>query len=151
MDSGPAVAGIFATRYLSGEFNSVLNCAALSWRSSVAGLIVLLWDHCLTFEQERQLIWFSRPSFVKLAFLSNRYIVPVVLIVDAYSVLCYHRVHGVHSRLNELNPALSGLNSWGLTRNVRNFNILQSHRSLTFSTVVREYVYSFLLDCNSPH
>ncbi|KAF8590700.1 hypothetical protein K439DRAFT_1611834 [Ramaria rubella] len=70
--------GVIATRYLS-----------------VAGLVVLLWDHCLTFEQERQVIWPSRAKFVKWTLLCNRYVVAVVQIINAH--------------------ALSGISSWGLS------------------------------------
>jgi len=70
--------GVLATRYLS-----------------VAGLTVLLWDHCLTFEQERQLIWPSRANFVKWALLCNRYLVAMALIINSH--------------------AFSGISSWGLS------------------------------------
>jgi len=60
--------GVFESRYLS-----------------VAGLTLLLWDHCLTFERERQLIWPSR-AFVKWAFLAMRYIVPVAQSIEAYTM-----------------------------------------------------------------
>jgi len=63
-----AFPGVLATRYLS-----------------VAGLTVLLWDHCLTFEQERVLIWPSRACFVKSGFLFNRYLVPAILLVNTHT------------------------------------------------------------------
>lgn len=51
----------------------------------VASLVVLLWDHFLTFGEEVRLIWPSRANFVKRAFLVNRYIVPIVLIINTHS------------------------------------------------------------------
>ncbi|KAF8581173.1 hypothetical protein K439DRAFT_1619244 [Ramaria rubella] len=52
---------------------------------SLSALVVLLWDHCLTFKYEVQLIWPSRASFVKRTFLANRYIVPVILSVSMHT------------------------------------------------------------------
>lgn len=53
---------------------------------SVAGLTLLLWDHCLTFEQERKHVWPAHPSPARIVFLANRYIVPIVLIVQTFSL-----------------------------------------------------------------
>jgi len=70
MESLQAVAeGLLATRYLSA-----------------AGLSVLIWDHCLTLEREKQLIWRSHSSFVKWLFLATRYSVPIVLSIEAYTM-----------------------------------------------------------------
>jgi len=52
---------------------------------SLAALVILLWDHCLTFRQEVEFIWPSRANFVKRAFLVNRYLVPVVLAVNMHT------------------------------------------------------------------
>lgn len=73
-----ALEGVLATRYLS-----------------VAGLTVLLYDHLLTFEQERRYLWPSKASVIKYALLLNRYLVAIVLSINGY--------------------ALSGLNSAGLS------------------------------------
>ncbi|KAG2148871.1 hypothetical protein DEU56DRAFT_753105 [Suillus clintonianus] len=51
---------------------------------SAAGLVVLLWDHFLTFHDEVELVWRARLSFPKVLFLFNRYVVPVSLIVLTY-------------------------------------------------------------------
>ncbi|KAI0075354.1 hypothetical protein K474DRAFT_1599946 [Panus rudis PR-1116 ss-1] len=59
----------FATRYLSA-----------------AGLVVLLYDHILTFPDEITLVWYSRRSFAKYAFLVNRYLVLASLLVIAYEM-----------------------------------------------------------------
>ncbi|KAG1865044.1 hypothetical protein DFJ58DRAFT_724593 [Suillus subalutaceus] len=48
---------------------------------SAAGLVVLLWDHFLTFHDEVELIWRARSTFPKLLFLFNRYVVPASLII----------------------------------------------------------------------
>ncbi|CAL1697812.1 unnamed protein product [Somion occarium] len=52
---------------------------------SVVGLVALLYDHFLTLKDEIQLIWFS-PSWgvIKWAFLYNRYVVEISLILAAY-------------------------------------------------------------------
>ncbi|OAX39839.1 hypothetical protein K503DRAFT_865114 [Rhizopogon vinicolor AM-OR11-026] len=51
----------------------------------VAGLVVLLWDHLLTFNDEVRLIWRARLSIPKLLFLFNRYAVPTSLIALTYA------------------------------------------------------------------
>ncbi|KIJ37083.1 hypothetical protein M422DRAFT_69494 [Sphaerobolus stellatus SS14] len=51
----------------------------------VASAVILFWDHCLTFSQEVRLIWPSRAKFVKRAFLANRYIVPLVFIINLHT------------------------------------------------------------------
>jgi len=56
-----------AARYLSG-----------------IGLVLLLWDHAITFADEVQLIWKARPSFAKYAFLVNRYLVACDLFTAAF-------------------------------------------------------------------
>ncbi|KAF8590701.1 hypothetical protein K439DRAFT_1611835 [Ramaria rubella] len=83
--------GLLATRYLA-----------------IIGLTILFWDHCLTFQQERLLIWPSRVGFVKRALLFNRYLVPIVLaitvnLVVVSRILCenYPRVtFSISSRVN---------------------------------------------------
>jgi hypothetical protein len=55
---------IQASRYVSG-----------------AGLVVLLYDHILTFDQELQLIWHTKMTWPKLLFLFNRYMVPVAMLL----------------------------------------------------------------------
>lgn len=46
----------------------------------VAGVVVLLFDHVLTFGDELLYIWRAPTSFAKCAFLLNRYLVPCVSI-----------------------------------------------------------------------
>ncbi|EGN93423.1 hypothetical protein SERLA73DRAFT_145564 [Serpula lacrymans var. lacrymans S7.3] len=55
---------------------------------SLAGLVVLLYDHTLTFGMEVQFMWKSTPNqtATKILFLCNRYFVPVVLLVLAHSM-----------------------------------------------------------------
>ncbi|KAK0463038.1 uncharacterized protein EV420DRAFT_1151393 [Desarmillaria tabescens] len=56
-----------ATRYLSG-----------------AGLVVLLYDHILTFPAEVELIWTARWSVPKVLFLLIRYFVPSSVIIHIH-------------------------------------------------------------------
>ncbi|KAF8839976.1 hypothetical protein BDN67DRAFT_969216 [Paxillus ammoniavirescens] len=49
---------------------------------SAAGLVILLWDHLLTFQDEVQLIWQAKLSVPKVLFLFNRYAVPIAMIVQ---------------------------------------------------------------------
>ncbi|KAG8794383.1 hypothetical protein FRC12_024710, partial [Ceratobasidium sp. 428] len=49
-----------------------------------AGFVILLYDHLLTLGDEIELIW-SRPgNIVSIIFLVNRYMTPLVLVVDVY-------------------------------------------------------------------
>ncbi|EJD03269.1 uncharacterized protein FOMMEDRAFT_156655 [Fomitiporia mediterranea MF3/22] len=52
-----------ATRYVNG-----------------VGLVIVLYDHMITFHDEVRLIWQARSSFAKWLFLCNRYMVPTTLI-----------------------------------------------------------------------
>ncbi|KAF8499516.1 hypothetical protein JB92DRAFT_2981119 [Gautieria morchelliformis] len=61
--------GIYQTRYFSA-----------------AGITILILDHTLTFNRERTLVWSLRGGYLKWAFLINRYIVPLVLILFVHLV-----------------------------------------------------------------
>ncbi|KAF8511504.1 hypothetical protein BU17DRAFT_69649 [Hysterangium stoloniferum] len=57
---------------------------------SVAGFIVLFWDHLLTLNREKQYIWSSRQTVMKWAFLINRYLTLVTLFIDVHErILVY--------------------------------------------------------------
>ncbi|KAF8532581.1 hypothetical protein JB92DRAFT_2841423 [Gautieria morchelliformis] len=58
------LAGIYQTRYFS-----------------FAGVTALMLDHILTFNRETQLVWTLQRGYLKWAFLINRYLVPIVLIL----------------------------------------------------------------------
>ena len=49
-----------------------------------AGLVVLLYDHILTFNEEVRLVWRAPHSFPKYAFLFNRYLVLSCLLPVAH-------------------------------------------------------------------
>ncbi|KDN37173.1 hypothetical protein RSAG8_10305, partial [Rhizoctonia solani AG-8 WAC10335] len=51
---------------------------------AIAGFCILIYDHILTFPQEVELIWKQQRSWVSVLFVLNRYITPLVLIVDIY-------------------------------------------------------------------
>lgn len=51
---------------------------------AIAGFCILIYDHILTFPQEVELIWKQKRSWVSLIFVLNRYITPLVLVVDLY-------------------------------------------------------------------
>ncbi|THG95488.1 hypothetical protein EW145_g7948 [Phellinidium pouzarii] len=55
-----------ATRYMNG-----------------IGLVMLIYDHLLTFDDEVRFVWRAKPSFARRAFLINRYLVLVILLVWA--------------------------------------------------------------------
>jgi hypothetical protein len=47
----------------------------------VAGTVVLLYDHLITFPDEYRFVWKARTSFAKYAFLLNRYAVLCVMVL----------------------------------------------------------------------
>ncbi|KAG9090283.1 hypothetical protein FRC06_001136 [Ceratobasidium sp. 370] len=49
---------------------------------AITGVCVLLYDHILTFPEEVQLVWKQNWSAVSTLFVLNRYITPLVLVVD---------------------------------------------------------------------
>ncbi|CUA67041.1 hypothetical protein RSOLAG22IIIB_02959 [Rhizoctonia solani] len=51
---------------------------------AIAGFCILIYDHLLTFPQEVELVWKQQRSWVSILFVLNRYITPLVLIVDIY-------------------------------------------------------------------
>ncbi|KAI0700289.1 hypothetical protein BC835DRAFT_1412095 [Cytidiella melzeri] len=53
---------------------------------AIVGLTALLYDHILTLNSEIKFIWRARVGFVSVVFLLNRYIVPLMLIVDTYEL-----------------------------------------------------------------
>ncbi|EKM54155.1 uncharacterized protein PHACADRAFT_196585 [Phanerochaete carnosa HHB-10118-sp] len=53
---------------------------------TAVGLTVLLYDHVLTFCDEVRLVWRAPSSFPKYAFLFNRYLVPVCLLLVSYEM-----------------------------------------------------------------
>ncbi|CAE7149578.1 unnamed protein product [Rhizoctonia solani] len=50
----------------------------------LARFCILIYDHILTFPQEVELVWKQQRSWVSALFLLNRYITPLVLMVDIY-------------------------------------------------------------------
>lgn len=51
---------------------------------AAVGLVILLYDHVLTFVDEVRLVWRAPRSFPKYAFLFNRYLVLACLLVVTY-------------------------------------------------------------------
>ena len=49
------------------------------------GMVLMMYDHALTFADEVHLVWSARPSFAKRLFLLNRY---VVLLSLVYAAVC---------------------------------------------------------------
>jgi hypothetical protein len=47
----------------------------------VTGLVILVYDHFVTFSSERRLIWTAPSSIAKFGFLINRYVVPVGMFI----------------------------------------------------------------------
>jgi len=108
-----------ATRYLSG-----------------IGLVLLLYDHILTFDDEVRLVWKARRSFARSAFLVNRYLVACALIWVAFTMndwsgsgisdkVC-RRVYGVTALLGITSIALANIlvslrviDLWGRTLRIK--------------------------------
>ncbi|KAI0360916.1 hypothetical protein OH77DRAFT_1418961 [Trametes cingulata] len=65
---------------------SVFQDLAASRYMSAVGLIVLLYDHCLTFGDEVAYVWPAPATFAKYTFLLNRYTVLGTLLAVAYEM-----------------------------------------------------------------
>ncbi|KLO09487.1 hypothetical protein SCHPADRAFT_943603 [Schizopora paradoxa] len=108
-----------ATRYLSG-----------------IGLVLLLYDHFLTFDDEVRLVWKARRSFARSAFLFNRYLVACSLIWVAFfmndwsgpdiSNKACRRVYGATALLGITSIALANIlvslrviDLWGRTLKIK--------------------------------
>ncbi|KAI0812300.1 hypothetical protein BC629DRAFT_1436398 [Irpex lacteus] len=75
---------------------------------SVAGLIVLLYDHALTLSDEVSLVWAAPRSFAKYAYLFNRYMVAICLLAVT------HEMSGLSGNVySEMGPIISRLMTIG--------------------------------------
>ncbi|KZT02819.1 uncharacterized protein LAESUDRAFT_729783 [Laetiporus sulphureus 93-53] len=54
---------------------------------TLAGFTVLIYDHVLTVSENVNYIWRARMGIVSVIFLLNRYIVPLVLVIDIYEAM----------------------------------------------------------------
>ncbi|KAJ7232082.1 hypothetical protein C8J57DRAFT_177151 [Mycena rebaudengoi] len=61
--------------------------------SCAAGLVILLYDHLLTFGDEVRLIWSAKSSTTKFMFLATRYLVPSLMILNAVALSGLSDVH----------------------------------------------------------
>jgi hypothetical protein len=72
------------SRYMSG-----MSCSSQAESAfdlySVVGYAVLLYDTFLTFPEELELVWRSKPNFAKYAFLGNKYVVLGILTMEMIS------------------------------------------------------------------
>lgn len=71
-----------AVRYFTGACFVVLKRFhdRLFFSSLVVGVVVMLYDHAITFGEEVRCIWKAPRSFAKYLFLLNRYFVPALLL-----------------------------------------------------------------------
>ncbi len=72
---------------MSGEFFKVTSRGRLTedeYPHIAIGLMVLLYDHILTFADEVKLIWTAPATYAKYIFLLNRYTVLGTLLAVAY-------------------------------------------------------------------
>lgn len=87
---------VTASRYMNGTpsqlllLKLILTCILVVHCVTVAGLVTLLYDHFLTFDDEVKLIWKAKMSLPKLLFLFNRYVVPTMMVMktNGTSYLC---------------------------------------------------------------
>ncbi|KIP11517.1 hypothetical protein PHLGIDRAFT_454225 [Phlebiopsis gigantea 11061_1 CR5-6] len=74
------------TRYLSGAPSPAVSCPPRSSPRPAVGLIILFYDHLLTFSDEVRLVWAAPRSFPKYAFLFNKYLVLACLLSVAHEM-----------------------------------------------------------------
>ncbi|KAG8907933.1 hypothetical protein FRB99_001441 [Tulasnella sp. 403] len=73
-----------ALQALEHQLSTAFTHITASRYMSVAGFAVLIHDHFLTFADEVELIWMKPFSLVSILFLFNRYLVPLIVIIDLY-------------------------------------------------------------------
>ncbi|CAE6460484.1 unnamed protein product [Rhizoctonia solani] len=54
---------------------------------TVAGLVLMIWDHFITLQTEISLVWPAKFSAVKMLFLLNRYIPPIFIGIDIANLM----------------------------------------------------------------
>ena len=74
----------YVTRYLSGKTCLIFQRSLLSSVTAI-GLVVILYDTFLTIPEEYELVWRSKANFAKYAFLGNKYIVILLLVLETVS------------------------------------------------------------------
>lgn len=73
-----------------------------------AALVIAIYDHWLTFDQEVSLIWTQGLSISKVVFMVNRYCAEGVLLFVAYGESCIDYGCGCHCFLTEISQCLVG-------------------------------------------
>lgn len=83
------------TRYFTGEIELPSSYLPQCLTSlTVAGLVMLFYDHLLTFDKEMSLLWRAKRSFARTLFLLNRYTVLVVQLSATYCLCAqFHSFH----------------------------------------------------------
>jgi len=71
---------------VSSEIIFVLRSLRLTRYLSAAGLVMLLYDHFLTLDQEVEEIWKAKWTLPKIFFLILRYLVPSLMIIETYQI-----------------------------------------------------------------
>ncbi|KAI0343846.1 hypothetical protein BDW22DRAFT_1428373 [Trametopsis cervina] len=71
---------------IPATYETVMQHEAAVKALALVGLTALIYDHLMTLDLEIELIWRARSGFVSIVFLLNRYIVPMMLIVDTYEL-----------------------------------------------------------------
>jgi len=71
---------------VSGEVIFILRSLRLTRYLSAAGLMLLLYDHFLTLDQEVEEIWKAKWTLPKIFFLILRYTVPAMMIIETYQI-----------------------------------------------------------------
>ena len=86
-----------ANRYLTGASTRYISPKRRNGSSrpfggrggwTVAGTVVLLYDHLMTLPDEYRFVWKAKKSFAKYAFLLNRYAVPSAMLLTLTGTSC---------------------------------------------------------------
>jgi len=86
MSSAAQAAALKAQAALLHELETAITAFTATRYLSVAGLVVLLYDHILLFGEEKRLVWSAKASWSKSLFLVNRYVVPFCLIITTHEL-----------------------------------------------------------------
>ncbi|KAF5361485.1 hypothetical protein D9758_006208 [Tetrapyrgos nigripes] len=105
---------------------------------SLAGLVVLVYDHCITFDDEVEFIWKAKWKLPKVLFLLLRYIVPIALLVN----IIY--MSGISGYVSDKHCVVwFGVSEFGVLVLLHLWNISDRNKFLVIATLVI-YILAFI-------
>ncbi|OSD01353.1 hypothetical protein PYCCODRAFT_1445825 [Trametes coccinea BRFM310] len=134
---------------LVGSPASVFHELAATRYMSAVGLMVLLYDHCLTFGDEVRYIWTAPATYAKYTFLLNRYTVLCTLVAVAYEMCGF--VNTAFTDLFIFTCSMLAIVSVGIANMLilQRVVILWEHRPIILQIMTVGFLLSFSLQVGS--